>query len=360
MISKAASASGIHRAVGEQRLHADQPSARRAPAGSSACGRRGRRARRSRRATSARSGRVVSGARGRARVQRCPGPARPSPRSRSSCRSGAKFSSARPNSAAAPGARRGCAATAAAAPPCRSARRRARRRGSARSPARPAAGPAPAGRGPGRPSPPAVPARRRPPGSWRLPIGGASGSASTSSVQTPAGAPARQRRPARGWRRPARRAGTASAKTWPFGRLDAQPRRHVDRRAAAVAQQRADLHRLAGPVDAAVEPDEGVERPRMRPRRWRRGPTGRRPRPRGRARAKSVAVRRRAATCGAIGPWPRSSGAAKRTSPSAPVVGLGQDVVVGAPSARTRTPGRGRPAPKAAHLHRQPAARARR
>ena len=95
------------------------------------------------------------------------------------------------------------------------------------------------------------------------PIGGAAGSASTSSVQTPAGAPLGSGI-GQSTAAPGCRAGTCSAKTLPFGRRTLQPRRDIERRAAAIAQQHRGLHRLAGPVDPAVEPGEGVQRPRMR------------------------------------------------------------------------------------------------
>ena len=50
----------------------------------------------------------------------------------------------------------------------------------------------------------------------------------------------------------------------PAGAADAQPHRQVHRGAGRVAQQRRDLHRLAGAVDAAVQPEEGIEGGRMR------------------------------------------------------------------------------------------------
>ena len=50
----------------------------------------------------------------------------------------------------------------------------------------------------------------------------------------------------------------------PVRPLDEHMRRQVHRLPGVVAQQRHDLHRFAGPVDAAVRPGEGVQRPGMR------------------------------------------------------------------------------------------------
>ena len=60
--------------------------------------------------------------------------------------------------------------------------------------------------------------------------------------------------------------------------LDHERERHADRgHALRVAQQRGDVHGLAGAVDAALGIDEGVEARTARCGRRRRGRSGRRP-----------------------------------------------------------------------------------
>ena len=67
------------------------------------------------------------------------------------------------------------------------------------------------------------------------------------------------------------------------GTLDGDPRREIGRAAGVVAQQRHHLHGLAGAVDAAIGPDESVERTRMRGARDAAVGQVERRRPRGRA-----------------------------------------------------------------------------
>ena len=58
-------------------------------------------------------------------------------------------------------------------------------------------------------------------------------------------------------------------------------------------------------------------------------------------RGEIVAAPNACSAAGASGPSPRSSGAAKRATPCASVVGLAENVVVVAPAGASRTPARG-------------------
>ena len=82
-------------------------------------------------------------------------------------------------------------------------------------------------------------------------------------VQVPAAAPA-DSTTGRYTEASAARGGVARRNTCPFGRRTVICAGRLDRLPGGVAQHRHHLHRLAGPVDAAVEPDEGVERSRIR------------------------------------------------------------------------------------------------
>ena len=95
------------------------------------------------------------------------------------------------------------------------------------------------------------------------PIGGASGSARTSTTQVPAAAPGdsvtgrwSEASAIRGWH--------GLQEHLPVRPFHAHPRRDVGRLARFIAQQRHHLHRLARPVDAAIQPDERIERTGMR------------------------------------------------------------------------------------------------
>ena len=105
-----------------------------------------------------------------------------------------------------------------------------------------------------------------------------------------------------------RRAGVACREHLPVRPLDGHARRKVGRQAGVVAQQRHHLHRLARPVDAAIEPDERIERPGMRPR----PATPRSDRSNAAAfrssAAKSPSAPNACSTAGASGPSPCSSG----------------------------------------------------
>ena len=128
--------------------------------------------------------------------------------------------------------------------------------------------------------------------------------------------------------------------------------RYVGRSAGVVAQQRHHLHGFAGPVDAAIEPDIGIERTGMRQRRSPRDRTGRTPRRSGRA---ACSRRRPAPRPRAARPDRRHASAARRSGRHRrPSVAVSPRISLLSASRRSVTPARGVHVGVAAHLHGQP------